>query len=97
MKKILGVLMLGLFLASSAACSGYRDVPTSHGTDQNVECVGFGKTQDPRYNYEIDTRNAIWAVIGCAGVGIFTVAWAVEYAYCPVSEALPVAPAESST
>lgn len=81
-------LALAGFLASSAACDGFRDVNTSAGVVEDVECVGFGKKQDPRFEYEIDTGNAVWALIG-GPTALPIVIWALEYTYCPVGVIAP--------
>ena len=81
-------LIVAGFLASSAACDGFRDVNTPAGVVENVECVGFGKKQDPRFEYEIDTRNAVWSLIGSV-TAIPAIVWALEYAYCPTSVIAP--------
>jgi hypothetical protein len=65
-------LLLVLFLVS---CSGSNE----HG-----ECVGFSDgDRDPRLEYEVSTRNAIWSFIGVETI-IAPVLWATDYAYCPV-------------
>lgn len=89
MKQFFLAVLAISFLGTCAACDGYRDVPTSHGVDRDVECVGFGKDQNPHYKYEIDTRNAVWGIIGCSGICIPTVVWALEYVYCPIGEVPP--------
>lgn len=89
-KILLGLVACG-FLATSAACDGYKEVNTHQGVVQG-ECVGFGKRQDPRFIYELDTWNAVWGVAGCSGLGIPFVVWILEYAMCPVAEAPPSLP-----
>lgn len=89
MKKIFMWLALAGFLASSAACDGERVISTKEG-DRTVECEGFFTDLNPHYHYKLDTANAIWTFFGsCGTFGVIALAWALEYAYCPVGEALP--------
>lgn len=88
MKKLIGTIIIVGMLVTNAACSGHRDVSTSYGVVENVECVGFGKDQDPRFKYEIDTRNAVWTIVG-GTAALPIVCWALEYVYCPIGEATP--------
>lgn len=89
-KILLGLVACG-FLATSAACDGYHEVSTRQGVVEG-ECVGFGKRQDPRFTYELDTWNAVWGIAFSPTLGIPLVVWALEYVYCPVAEARASSP-----